>query len=632
MGVVGAAVEVGQVARQPGDRHLAEHVVGERGRVRRRQGHEAAFVDGRRGGPAEHRRRRIDRERVALGRRRGGAERGRRDRQVEGAGLAGIEGQRIELRRGAGPGAGVGVVGAAVEVGQVARQPGDRHLAEHVVGERGRVRRCQGHEAAFVDGRCGGPTEHRRRRSDGQRLVRRHGIVVAVAVGRGGDCRETEALVVGRRDRKAVKDSIRELSRIEADAAVGDRQHIMIGISQRRPGRDSADDERGQNGAPRYRLSESDWIRRAFDGSNGRRADREHLRLHCQIGSGAAVALEGESIAGRQPGNGECGGRAVHRERRTVEIGGGDDGVGKIEGVARGKARERSCEVGGMVEFQCAEAIERDHLRVGAAELEGSAAADRSRTGAGDRRLDNHGPAVRRQCSRVDQLVVDRERAASGGFEQPEIGRGVAGVDDDRLAARIGIDGAGGRIHQAQVLVTLSDHAAAADRVVEVDQGRAGAGLADDQVDAGRAEHFDHAAAESGHRSIDDQRRVVEQDRSGVVDAVGDRERAAGVDFEGGAGADHEIAGGRRRVQGDADGNKKFDRVLRTRDRAAAPVRSRIPITARGGYPLNRQRGWAGRSPERHDRLNAESACQHRRRGDIAGGEARHRLLGIAAR
>src|SRR5258708_36347776 len=61
----------------------------------------------------------IDGERVALGRRAGFRPAGGRgDGEVLGAVLAGVEGERVELRRGAGPGAGAGGVGAGGETGR----------------------------------------------------------------------------------------------------------------------------------------------------------------------------------------------------------------------------------------------------------------------------------------------------------------------------------------------------------------------------------------------------------------------------------------------------------------------------------------------------------------------------------
>src|ERR1700686_1999975 len=69
---------------------------------------------------------RIDRERVALNRRTGfGPAGGRGDGEVLGTVLAGLEGQRVELRRRAAPGPAFTVVAAAVEIGQIVRKPTD---------------------------------------------------------------------------------------------------------------------------------------------------------------------------------------------------------------------------------------------------------------------------------------------------------------------------------------------------------------------------------------------------------------------------------------------------------------------------------------------------------------------------
>ena len=78
--------------------------------------------------------------------------RGRRDGQVLDAVLAGLEGQRIELRRGAAPGPGARRVAAAIEVGQIVRQPGDRHRAQRVVAIGRRNRGAERHHATLLGG------------------------------------------------------------------------------------------------------------------------------------------------------------------------------------------------------------------------------------------------------------------------------------------------------------------------------------------------------------------------------------------------------------------------------------------------------------------------------------------------
>ena len=66
--------------------------------------------------------------------------------------LAGLERQRIELRRRPGPGPGARRVAAAIEVGQIVRQPGDRHRAQRVVAIGRRNRGAERHHTTLLGG------------------------------------------------------------------------------------------------------------------------------------------------------------------------------------------------------------------------------------------------------------------------------------------------------------------------------------------------------------------------------------------------------------------------------------------------------------------------------------------------
>ena len=72
----------------------------------------------------------------------------------------------------------------------------------------------------------------------------------------------------------------------------------------------------------------------------------------------------------------------------------------------------------------------------------------------------------------------------------------IAGIDGQE--AVVGIDGA--EILKRQIAVAAADRAGALDGVVDIDQHRAGAGSAEDVVLAGRAQHFDRAAADQASR------------------------------------------------------------------------------------------------------------------------------------
>src|SRR5207245_328028 len=125
---------------------------------------------------------RVDRERVALLRRAGFRPEGRGgDDEVLGAVLAGMEAQRVELRRRTAPGAGNMVVAAAAEQGEIVRQAGDRDTDRAVVAVMRRNAGTERDQAAFLAGAARGRTcEHRvlLNRIDGERiaLLRRAGF------------------------------------------------------------------------------------------------------------------------------------------------------------------------------------------------------------------------------------------------------------------------------------------------------------------------------------------------------------------------------------------------------------------------------------------------------------------------
>src|ERR1700736_6362252 len=154
--VVAAAVEGAQIVRQPGDGDADRAVVGIMGCYRRpERDHAALLVGGGRNRAAEDRvlLDRTDCERVALNRRTGfGPAGGCGDGEVLGAVLAGLEGQRVELRRRAAPGPAFTVVAAAVEGAQIVRQPGDGDADRAVVGIMGCNRRPERDHAALLVG------------------------------------------------------------------------------------------------------------------------------------------------------------------------------------------------------------------------------------------------------------------------------------------------------------------------------------------------------------------------------------------------------------------------------------------------------------------------------------------------
>src|ERR1700736_2647905 len=154
--------------------------------------HAALLVDCGRGRAAEDRilLDRVDRERVALNRRAGfGPASGRSDGEVLDAVLAGLEGQRVELRRRAVPGSGFTVVVATVERAQIVRQPGDGDADRAVIGIMGCYRRPErNHAALLVGGGRNRATEDRvlldRTDCEREALNRRAGL--GPASGRGG--------------------------------------------------------------------------------------------------------------------------------------------------------------------------------------------------------------------------------------------------------------------------------------------------------------------------------------------------------------------------------------------------------------------------------------------------------------
>ena len=74
----------------------------------------------------------------------------------------------------------------------------------------------------------------------------------------------------------------------------------------------------------------------------------------------------------------------------------------------------------------------------------------------------------------VAQRVLDVERAAAGRFQQPGIGDGVAGVDRQRLATDVGVDGPGMLVLEGQIGVGVADAVSAGDVVVDVIERLAG--------------------------------------------------------------------------------------------------------------------------------------------------------------
>src|SRR3984957_5013753 len=154
--VVAAAVERAQIVRQPGDGDADRAVVGIMGcNARPERDHAALLVGGGRYRAAEDRvlLDRTDCERVALNRRTGfGPAGGCGDGEVLGAVLAGLEGQRVHLRRRAVPGSGFTVVVATVEGAQIVRQPGDGDADRAVVGIMGCNRRPERDHAALLVG------------------------------------------------------------------------------------------------------------------------------------------------------------------------------------------------------------------------------------------------------------------------------------------------------------------------------------------------------------------------------------------------------------------------------------------------------------------------------------------------
>src|SRR6202035_5805088 len=328
--VVAAAVDGAHIVREPGDGDADRAVVGIMGCNRRpERDHAALLVGSGRNRATEDRvlLDRIDCERVALNRRAGlGSAGGRGDGEVLGAVLAGLEGQRVELRRRAVPGSGFTVVVATVERAQIVSQPADGDADRAVIGIMGCNRRPErDHAALLVGGGRHRATEDRvlLDRTDCERVAlnRRAGLGSAGGRGDGEVLGAVLAGLEGQRvelRRRAVPGSgftvvvaTVERAQIVSQPADGDADRAVIGIMgcNRRPERDHA---ALLVGGGRHRATEDRVLldrtdcervalnRRAGLGSAGGRGDGEVL--------GAVLAgLEGQRVELRRravPGSG----------------------------------------------------------------------------------------------------------------------------------------------------------------------------------------------------------------------------------------------------------------------------------------------------------------------------------------